>query len=151
MVAQTHSSTTADHVPPGGSTSQPASMPRACRLMASVVQVYGSTQNAWRCGGVNTTMSRNAARAGGSGSGPPPRSRPRSGSSPVVGRQAGQNVVELTVAETPRPIEVARPHRPAGARRSAGFLQLPEPSAPARQRTIVRMPAAVVNGRRKYG
>src|SRR5439155_17199116 len=46
--------------PPGGNTHRPVLMPRACRLMASVTQVYGSMHTQDRFGGVKTTISRNA-------------------------------------------------------------------------------------------
>lgn len=52
LADHTHSSMSARQEAPGASTSRPASRPRACRLTASVVQVYGSTAKAWRCGGV---------------------------------------------------------------------------------------------------
>src|SRR5262249_30237584 len=53
-------STTDVQRPPGSSAFQPTSSPFCARFTASVGQVYGSRQNACRCGGVETTPSPKA-------------------------------------------------------------------------------------------
>jgi hypothetical protein len=105
----TENSATVIHSPPGGSVNQPASIPRASRLTASVVHVYGSMQKAWRCGGVNTTISRKTGeQASGTVNGPRTMARFDQAVWPSRRRwQCRENVIEFQVAQFAKMIEVA--------------------------------------------